>query len=117
MDERADHPEGGTPQERAVHMRELDKARRSRVVKILVALALMVLFVLFVIRNSDKVSQSKGVDFVFVTADVRLIWVFLVCAILGGLVGYLLGRPSKLQRTFIDQAERAAKDDKPASDE
>ena len=56
---------------------------------------LAVLFILFIIRNSKPVSQSGGVDFIFVTADARLIWVFLVCALIGGLVGYLLGRPSE----------------------
>jgi uncharacterized integral membrane protein len=93
-------------QDRAEHMRELDKDRRSRIVKIGVALVLAVLFILFIIKNSNPVSESnEGVDFVFVTADVRLIWVFLVCALLGGLVGYLLGRPTKAQRRVIREAE------------
>lgn len=105
--EREDHPPGGTGDERATHMRELDKARRSRVAKIAVALILIVLFILFVIRNSNPVSQSEGVDFVFVTADVRLIWVFLVCALVGGLVGYLLGRPAKALRRVLRDAQRA----------
>ena len=110
-EERVEHPEGGTPGERAVHMRELDKARRSRLAKILVALVLAVLFILFIIRNSKPVSQSGGVDFIFVTADARLIWVFLVCALIGGLVGYLLGRPSKGQRRIMHDAQAESKAD------
>ncbi len=108
-EERAEHPAGGTPGERAQHMRELDKARRSRLGKIVVALVLVVLFILFIIRNSKPVSESNGVDFVFVTADARLIWVFLVCGLIGGMVGYLLGRPSKVHRRLIREAEAEAK--------
>jgi uncharacterized integral membrane protein len=106
-EERIEHPAGGTPGERAQHMRELDKSRRARLAKIVVALVLVVLFILFIIRNSKPVSESNGVDFVFVTADARLIWVFLICGLLGGMVGYLLGRPSKVHRRLIREAERA----------
>jgi uncharacterized integral membrane protein len=88
-------------------MRELDKERRSRLVRIGVALFLLVLFILFVIQNSKPVSRSSGVDFVFVTADVRLIWVFLVCGLVGALVGYLLGRPSRAQREILKRLEDA----------
>lgn len=95
----------GRAQDRAEHIRELDKERRSRIVKIGVALVLAVIFILFIIRNSMPVSESDGVDFVFVTADAPLIWVYLVCALLGGFVGYLLGRPSKAQRRVIREAE------------
>jgi uncharacterized integral membrane protein len=107
-DEDGDEQQRRRAADRADHIRELDKERRSRIAKITVALVLSVLFILFIIKNSKPVSQSnEGVDFIFVSADVRLIWVFLVCGLLGGLVGYLLGRPSKSQRRIIREARDA----------
>ena len=101
--------------ERRRYMRELDKERRSRVAKIVVALILSVLFIVFIIRNSNPVSESdEGVDFIFATADVRLVWVFLVCAVIGGLVGYLLGRPSRGQRLLLRRTKEEASGEAPA---
>lgn len=73
------------------HMRRIQRQRQARVVKAVVALAIIVLLVVFVIRNSDP----QPIDFVFTTGQFRLIYVLIVTALLGGLVGYLLGRPSK----------------------
>ena len=73
------------------HHRELQKARQRRVAKLLVALFIAVVLAVFIVTNSDRVP----VDFVFFTRKSRLIWVMLACAILGGIVGYLVGRPGK----------------------
>lgn len=47
-----------------------------------------VIFGVFVAQNSDKVP----VNFVFFTANVRLIWVFLICGVIGALLDRLLKR-------------------------
>ena len=73
------------------HLKALQRARQARVAKVLVALVLVVLLVVFIIQNSQRVP----VDFVFVTRMARLIWVMLACAVVGGVVGYLIGRPGK----------------------
>jgi uncharacterized integral membrane protein len=59
--------------------------------KAIVAVILVVLLVVFVIRNSQRVS----VDFIVTKGHPRLIWVFVICSILGGIVGFLLGRPGR----------------------
>ena len=50
---------------------------------------MFIVLVLFVVANSQPVE----VNFLFVTAHPRLIWVMVTCAVLGGILGYLLGRP------------------------
>ncbi len=47
------------------------------------------MLVLFVVWNAQPVEVS----FVFAKAHPRLIWVMVACAVLGGVLGYLLGRP------------------------
>lgn len=84
---------GVTPEDR-LHLRELQKERRSRVVKALVALVLAVLLIIFIIANS----QLETVDFVFFEREVGLIWIMFGCAVLGGLVGFLIGKPGKQVR-------------------
>src|SRR6266446_2507902 len=59
--------------------------------KALVAALVLVLLIVFVIRNSQRVS----VDFILTKGHFRLIWVIVICSILGGIVGYVLGRPSR----------------------
>ena len=54
-------------------------------------LPLAILLIVFIIQNSKRVP----IDFVFFTRQSRLIWVMLACAIIGGIVGYLVGRPGK----------------------
>jgi membrane protein YqaA with SNARE-associated domain len=44
---------------------------------------------------------------VFGDARVRLIWVFLACALIGGMVAYLLGRSGRrANRKYIRELER-----------
>ena len=70
---------------------DADRARRNRLVKVLIGVLLVVLLVVFVSTNLDRTE----VQFVFFTASVPLIWVMLGCALLGGVVGFLIGKPGR----------------------
>lgn len=72
----------------------VDRERRRRVRALLAAVGILVLLAVFVVRNSQRVP----VDFVFFTREARLIWVMATCALLGGIVGYLVGRPPRRLR-------------------
>jgi uncharacterized integral membrane protein len=69
----------------------LRRARQARVAKVLVALGIIAILIIFVISNSQPVE----VDFVFLTRHPRLIWVMFACAVLGGIAGYLIGKPGR----------------------
>jgi uncharacterized integral membrane protein len=84
----AGHPRTETEDQ---HLAALRKARQGRVAKVVVALGIVVILMIFVIANST----STAVDFVFFTRQPPLIWVMFACAVLGGIVGYLIGRPGK----------------------
>ena len=71
--------------------RDQQRERQARVVKVVVALFLVGVLIAFIVANS----QSVVVHFVFVTRQPALIWVMFTCAILGGIIGYLIGRPGK----------------------
>jgi uncharacterized integral membrane protein len=76
------------------HYRDLQRARQARVAKVLVILFLAGVLIAFIVANS----QSVVVHFVFVTRRPALIWVMFFCALVGGIVGYLIGRPGKQVR-------------------
>jgi len=59
---------------------------RHDVLRAVVALVLLAALVAFVLKNSEEVTVS----FVFFDAHVRLIWVFLVTAIVGGVLDRLV---------------------------
>jgi len=69
----------------------LQRQRQERLVKVAVALVIVVILIVFVIANSNPVK----VNFVFLTRHPRLIWVMIACAVLGGIAGYLIGRPGR----------------------
>jgi uncharacterized integral membrane protein len=73
------------------HLASLRRARQARVAKVLVALGIIAILIIFVISNSQQVP----VDFVFITRHPRLIWVMFACAVLGGIAGYLIGKPGR----------------------
>jgi uncharacterized integral membrane protein len=83
------------------HYRELQRQRQTRVAKVLVALFLAGVLVAFIVANS----QSVIVHFVFVTRRPALIWVMFTCAVLGGVIGYLIGRPGKHVRLHSRREE------------
>lgn len=84
---------GAGPDERD-HLDQLRRDRQARVAKALVGLFVLVVLILFVTTNAHPVK----VNFVFDTRYPQLIWVMVACAILGGVLGYLLGRPGKQVR-------------------
>ena len=104
MREEHDRPEHGTPEEQPGDrggtpppddpLAVARRARQARVAKALVALAIVVVLIVFVIANSQPVK----VNFVVVTRHPRLIWVMFACAVLGGLAGYLIGKPGRQVR-------------------
>jgi uncharacterized integral membrane protein len=73
------------------HLRELQRARQAKLAKAIIILLLLILFIIFIISNS----AGQPVDFVFFTREPPLIWVMLACAVIGGIIGYLIGRPGK----------------------
>jgi uncharacterized integral membrane protein len=76
---------------------------RVIVVKVIIGLVILILFIVFVAQNSQPVT----VNFVFGDTRVRLIWVFVACALIGGLIAYLLGRPGRrASRRYIRELER-----------
>ncbi len=105
-------PAGGTERDEAAKPgRPVEPpSDRTVAVKVVVALALIVLFILFIIQNAGPVE----IDFVFVRADVGLIWVFLGCAIIGGIVAWLIGRPRRrAMRKLVQEYERQRVQKKP----
>jgi len=87
-------PESAPPLTEQEHLAALRRVREARVAKTLAVLAIVVVLVIFVIANSQPVK----VNFVFVTRHPRLIWVMFACAVLGGIAGFLVGRPGKQVR-------------------
>lgn len=83
------------------------KRRTALIVRLVLGLTLLVLFVVFVTQNSDEVP----VHFVFTETRTPLAWVFLVCALIGGLVAYLLGRQGRRSsRKYIKELEKRLED-------
>jgi len=76
---------------------------RSAVVKVIIGLIILILFIVFVAQNSQPVT----VNLVFGDTRVRLIWVFVACALVGAVIAYLLGRPGRrASRKYIKELER-----------
>ena len=65
-----------------------DAPKRSVEARWVVAGVLAVIFGVFIAQNSGEVR----VDFVFFDAQIRLIWVFLICGVIGAIIDRLLQR-------------------------
>lgn len=76
------------------HLRQLQRERQARVAKVVVGLLILGVLIAFIVSNS----QSVPVHFVFFTRKPDLIWVMFACAVLGGILGYLIGRPGRQVR-------------------
>ena len=87
--------ENPDPEAELDHRRGLERERRRRGSKVVALLAIVVLFVVFVTQNS----QDVPIKLLFFDASVPLIWTMLGCAVLGGIVGFALGRPGRRLRS------------------
>jgi uncharacterized integral membrane protein len=96
-----DDPEDPRRRDDHDRMRELQRHRQTRAAKSVVLLALITILVLFIVWNAHRVSVS----FVFFSSSIGLIWVMLVCAILGGVIGFFIGRPGRAFRFGRDDDE------------
>jgi len=72
-------------------MQQLQRHRQTRAAKTIVLLGLLLILILFIVWNAHTVDVS----FVFGSAEVGLIWVMLACALLGGIIGFIVGRPGR----------------------
>jgi len=73
---------------------DLHRRRQTRAAKAVVLAILVLILLLFIVWNAHKVKVS----FVFFTPKIGLIWVMLACALLGGIVGFIIGRPDRAER-------------------
>ena len=89
-----DEPEDPRLADDQDRIRQLSRHRQTRAAKTIVLLGVLTILILFIVWNAHSVQ----VNFVFVDADVGLIWVMLACAILGGIVGFIVGRPGRAFR-------------------
>ncbi|MDQ1565806.1 MAG: hypothetical protein QOF96_686, partial [Actinomycetota bacterium] len=51
-------------------------------------------------------AQGVNVHLLLFSVNIRLIWVIFGCALLGGVAGYLIGRPDKSLRALLPQKQR-----------
>jgi uncharacterized integral membrane protein len=84
----------------AEHMRQLGRVRQARLGKLIAVVVILTGLIVFVLQNS----QPVPVELLFATIRPRLIWVLLACAVLGGIAGYLIARPSR--KTRLHKKER-----------
>jgi uncharacterized integral membrane protein len=94
-----DEPEDPRDVEDRDRLHQLQRARQARVAKVVVGLGILAILVLFIVWNSQRVP----VNYVFFKAHNRLIWVMLGCALLGGILGFIVGRPGKAFRFRRDE--------------
>jgi uncharacterized integral membrane protein len=97
-----DHETGRPPDE--PQQEKLTKAE----IRWIIGGVLAILFGVFIAQNADEVS----IDFLFFTARFRLIWIFLICAVLGAVIDRLLQRRGLLpstRRKLRKQERREAK--------
>lgn len=63
-------------------------------------LFILIVLTLFIIQNYKPTPE---IHYVFFTHHSHLLWVMLSCAILGGIIGFLVGRPGKAFRFHDDE--------------
>ena len=83
-------------------LQNLEAKRAERLVKVAQLTLIAIVFITFVLQNS----QGVNVHFLLFAINIRLIWVIFGCAVLGGVAGYLIGRPEKSLRALLPQREK-----------
>jgi len=83
-------------------LQQMEARQRERLVKTAQLTLIAIVFITFVIQNSRPVN----VHFLLFSLDIRLIWVIFGCGVLGGVAGYLIGRPDKSLRALLPQREK-----------
>lgn len=83
-------------------LQNLEAERAERLVKVAQLTLIAIIFITFVLQNADPVD----VNFLVFSLNIRLIWVIVGCAVLGGVAGYLIGRPEKSLRAMLPQKEK-----------
>ncbi|HEY8200618.1 MAG TPA: LapA family protein [Actinomycetota bacterium] len=76
------------------HLKRLRELRQRKLLRAGLVGLLLVALIVFVLQNAQPVE----VHLLFLSGRPLLIWVIVACAALGGIVGYVLGRPSKATR-------------------
>jgi uncharacterized integral membrane protein len=72
--------------------------RLARLVGLLILIAIVVVLV---VQNSQRVTLR----FWFITTHVRLIWVIVVCLVVAGALGFVVGRRSRRRRRRRDSSD------------
>ena len=83
-------------------LQNLEAQRAERLVKVGQLTLIAIIFITFVLQNADPVN----VHFLVFSLNIRLIWVIFGSALLGGVAGYLIGRPEKNLRALFPQKEK-----------
>jgi uncharacterized integral membrane protein len=83
-------------------LQHLEAQRAERLMKVAQLTLIAIVFITFVLQNADPVN----VHFLAFSLNIRLIWVIFGCALLGGVAGYLIGRPEKSLRALLPQKEK-----------
>jgi uncharacterized integral membrane protein len=84
-------------------LQNLEAQRAERLVKVGQLTLIAIVFITFVLQNA----QGVNVHFLLFAINIRLIWVIFGCGLLGGVAGYLIGRPEKsLRALFPDKAKK-----------
>jgi uncharacterized integral membrane protein len=88
--------------------RKLAQERRSRLAKLLAILIPIVLLVMFFLANASEIR----IDFLVFTTTTSLFWIMLICSLLGGAVGFFIGRPGHAAFRRNRRPDAAKKDKK-----
>jgi uncharacterized integral membrane protein len=83
-------------------LQNLEAQRAARLTKVVQLMLIAIVFITFVLQNAEPVD----VHFLVFSLNIRLIWVIFGCGLLGGLAGYLIGRPEKSLRALLPQQEK-----------
>jgi uncharacterized integral membrane protein len=83
-------------------LQNLEAQRAERLVKVAQLTLIAIIFTTFVLQNA----QPVNVHFLLFSVNIRLIWVIFGCGMLGGVAGYLIGRPEKSLRALLPQKEK-----------